>query len=41
MYIISETENGKFFGEVLETGYYAEGDTIYEVQNDLEEHDVD
>lgn len=22
MYIVSQMENGKFFGEVLETGYY-------------------
>lgn len=41
MYIVSRMESGKFFGEVLETGYYTEGDTAFEVEEDLRKHDVE
>ena len=41
MYIVSQMESGKFFGEVLETGYYAEGDTMFEVEENLAKNDVE
>ena len=41
MYIVSQMESGNFFGEVLETGYYTEGNTMFEVEEDLAKHDVE
>jgi hypothetical protein len=40
MYVISQYDNGVFFGEILETGYYAENESWMEVQKELEEHDI-
>ena len=41
MYIVSQMESGKFFGEVLETGYYTERDAAFEVEEDLAKYDID
>ena len=41
MYIVSQMQSGKFFGEVLETGYYTDGDTAFEVEEGLAKHDVE
>ena len=40
MYIVSRMESGKCFGEVLETGWYTEGDTFFEVEEELSKHDA-
>lgn len=41
MYVINQFDNGKFFGEIIETGYYAENESWMELQKELDEHDVD
>lgn len=41
MYIVSQMESGKFFGEVLETGYYTEANTMFDVEENLAKHDVE
>ena len=39
MYIINQKEDGIYFGEILESGYYAENKSWIELQKELDKND--
>lgn len=40
MYIINRMPSGRWFGECFEDNYYYEGDTYFDVSEQLEKHEA-